>query len=229
MEGTKEALNDMPPRLEEELDPVTLHNEALVHMPNDPIRGFQKLNYLLTHPPSPLETYGNVLLLLCKYRFYDLAGDLLDEAGRAPHTKVSSDLNEYLEATILSSCCPEAAYKKFDGLTNKHIDQLRKLTKAIQDARIARDNEAIKQALRDYDDGLERYIPVLMAMARIYWERLNYPMVSGVVFYAFKPRVVYKATVMPAGTGRNGFRMSGVRAQRHDVFFKEDLLCSSMQ
>ena len=34
------------------------------------------------------------------------------------------------------------------------------------------------QALKDYDDGLERYIPVLMAMARIYWDRENYPMVS---------------------------------------------------
>lgn len=54
----------------------------------------------------------------------------------------------------------------------------RKLTKAIQDARIARDNEAIKQALKDYEEGLERYIPVLMAMARIYWDRENYPMVG---------------------------------------------------
>jgi tetratricopeptide repeat protein 30 len=40
---------------------------------------------------------------------------------------------------------PEEAYRKYDDLTNKHIDHLRKLTKAIQDARIARDNEAIKQ------------------------------------------------------------------------------------
>jgi hypothetical protein len=33
------------------------------------------------------------------------------------------------------------------------------------------------QALKDYDEGLEKYIPVLMAMARIYWDRENYPMV----------------------------------------------------
>lgn len=29
-----------------------------------------------------------------------------------------------------------------------------------------------------YDAALERYIPVLMAMARVYWDRENYPMVE---------------------------------------------------
>ena len=94
------------------------------------------------------------------------------------HPVLPPELYEYLEATTLVATSPEEAYRKYDDLTNKHIDQLRKLTKAIQDARLKLDNEAIKQALRDYDEGLERYIPVLMAMARIYWERQNYAMVS---------------------------------------------------
>ena len=55
------------------------------------------------------------------------------------------ELYEYLDATIMVATSPEEAYRKYDDLTNQHIDQLRKLTKAIQDARIARDNEAIKQ------------------------------------------------------------------------------------
>lgn len=79
---------------------------------------------------------------------------------------------------MLVARCPAEAYRRYDALTDRHIDQLRKLTKAIQDARLARDNEAIKQALKDYDEGLERYIPVLMAMARVYWERENYAMVE---------------------------------------------------
>lgn len=36
---------------------------------------------------------------------------------------------------------------QYDELTSKHIDQLRQLTKQIQDARIARDNDAIKTSL----------------------------------------------------------------------------------
>merc|ERR1712100_632703 len=88
------------------------------------------------------------------------------------------ELYEYLDASIMVTTSPEEAYRKYDELTSKHIEQLRKLTKAIQDARIARDNEQIKQSLKEYDEALERYIPVLMAMARIYWDRENYPMVE---------------------------------------------------
>ena len=72
----------------------------------------------------------------------------------------------------------QEAFRKFDVLTNKHIEQLRKFTKQIQDARLERDNAAIKTSLKLYDEALERYIPVLMAMARIYWERENYPQVE---------------------------------------------------
>jgi len=54
-----------------------------------------------------------------------------------------------LDALILQQNCPEEAYKKFDELGKLHVDMLRKLTKQIQDARIARDNESIKKALRD--------------------------------------------------------------------------------
>lgn len=56
----------------------------------------------------------------------------------------------------------EEAYRKFEELANRHIDELRKNTKSIQDARIARDNDAIKKALKEYDESLEKYIPVLM-------------------------------------------------------------------
>ena len=37
-----------------------------------------------------------------------------------------------------------------------------------------RDNELIKRTLKLYDDALERYIPVLMAQARIYWDMEHY-------------------------------------------------------
>jgi tetratricopeptide repeat protein 30 len=46
----REALTDMPPRAEEELDPVTLHNVALMHMDTDPADGFDKLNFLVSSP-----------------------------------------------------------------------------------------------------------------------------------------------------------------------------------
>ena len=50
----------------------------------------------------------------------------------------------------------QEAYRKFDVLTNKHIEQLRKFTKQIQDARLEHNNDAIKQSLKLYDEALER-------------------------------------------------------------------------
>jgi tetratricopeptide repeat protein 30 len=94
VEAATEALTDMPPRSEEELDPVTLHNQALINMPNNPADGFAKLQYLLSQNPFPPETFSNLLLLYCKYevryyrsstsneeqlQYYDLAADVLAE------------------------------------------------------------------------------------------------------------------------------------------------------
>lgn len=47
MQEAKDALNDMPPRDDEELDSVTLHNLALVYIDKDPDDSFKKLNFLL--------------------------------------------------------------------------------------------------------------------------------------------------------------------------------------
>ena len=65
-----------------------------------------------------------------------------------------------------------------DDLSRKHIEQLRSLTKNIQDARLARNQEDIRRWLKQYDEALERYIPVLMSQARIYWDLEHYPMVE---------------------------------------------------
>lgn len=62
-----EALTDMPPRAEEELDAVTLHNQALMNMEQHPTQGFEKLQFLLQQNPFPPETFGNLLLLYVKY------------------------------------------------------------------------------------------------------------------------------------------------------------------
>merc|ERR1719230_870082 len=178
IDAAKEALSDMPPRSEEELDPVSLHNQALMHMEEDPTTGFKKMNFLLSRPPFPPETFGNLLLLYCKYSYYDLAADVLAENSHLTFKYLTPELFDYLDATILTQTAPEEAFRKYDDLANKHIDVLRKLTKQIQDARIARDNEMIKKALKEYDEALEAYIPVLMAMAKIYWDIENYPMVE---------------------------------------------------
>ncbi len=180
--ASKEALTDMPPRLESELDPVTLHNQAIIFADEDPSAAFKKLSYLLANPPYPPETFGNLLLLHCKYQNYDLAAGLLAENSHLTYKYLSQEQYDYLDACIMVPTSIEEAYRKFDELSAKYIDKLRKSTKQIQDARLARDNEMIKSSLKQYDEELEKYIPVLMAQARIYWDRENYPMVEKLFF-----------------------------------------------
>ena len=179
--GAREALTDMPPRSEEELDPVTLHNSALVNMEADPTNGFKKLNYLLQNPPFPPETFQNLLLFYCKYQYYDLAADVLAENVHLTMKYLGGKgqgLYEFLDGMITAQTSPAEAYRKFDILAQKHIDQLRKLTKKIQDSKQAHDTDGVKRALKEYDEALEEYIPVLMQQAHIYWEIGNYPFVE---------------------------------------------------
>ena len=45
----------------------------------EPEAGFRKLNFLLSNPPFPPETFANLLLLYAKHHYYDLAADVLAE------------------------------------------------------------------------------------------------------------------------------------------------------
>jgi len=96
-EAARDALNDMPPRDESELDAVTLHNQALMEMDEKPTEGFRKLNFLLHQHPSPPETFVNLLLLYCKYGYYDLAADILAENADLTYKCMNPQYYEFLD------------------------------------------------------------------------------------------------------------------------------------
>ncbi|XP_069689736.1 intraflagellar transport protein 70A isoform X1 [Periplaneta americana] len=177
-ESAREALTDMPPRSEEELDAVTLHNQALMNMETKPAEGFEKLQFLLQQNPFPPETFGNLLLLYCKYEYYDLAADVLAENAHLTYKYLTPYLYNFLDALITQQTSPEEAYRKFDEIASKHTETLRKLTKQVQEARQNHDDESVKRAVGEYEDALERYIPVLMSQAKIYWDMENYAQVE---------------------------------------------------
>lgn len=175
-EAAAESLNDLPPRLESELDPITLHNQALLTLNTDPTSSLKRLSFLLTLPPSayPVEAFSNLLLAYIKHEYYGLAADVLAEHGHLHHT-LEKGVYEYLEAVIQSQSAPAEAYRKLDQLANLHIEKLRKLTKQIQDARLTREPNSMKETLGLYDAALEQYIPCLMSQCKIYWEQQPHP------------------------------------------------------
>ena len=179
----REALTDMPPRAEEELDPVTLHNVALMHMDTDPADGFDKLNFLVSSPdsvPAPPECFANLLLLYVSpaHGFFDLAADVLAEHPVLAKKHLSADAYEYLDAVIAGTRSSGGAFRRLERAANAKAEEMRGLAKSIQDARLRRDAERVKGLAARYDDALEAYVPFLMAQAKIYWDRAHYAQVE---------------------------------------------------
>ncbi|XP_022125274.1 tetratricopeptide repeat protein 30A [Pieris rapae] len=178
IEPAREALADMPPRHEHELDAVTLHNLALTSIDLKPTDGFEKLHFLLQQDPFPSETFANLLLLYCKFEYYDLAADVLAENAQFTYKYLTPYLYDFLDAVITSQTSPEEAFQKYEDIASKHAEQLRKLTKVVQESRSQGDNDQVKKAVVEYEEALERYIPVVMAQAKLYWDKENYGQVE---------------------------------------------------
>ncbi|XP_037112051.1 tetratricopeptide repeat protein 30A isoform X2 [Syngnathus acus] len=178
LKGAQEALTDMPPRTEEELDTVTLHNQALLNMDSKPSQGFEKLAFLLQQPSFPPVTFGNLLLLYCKHEYFDLAADVLAENAQLTYKLLTPYEYEFLDALLTCQTAPEEAFRKFDDMIGKMTEKLRKLAKQLQEAKTVRDDDGQKKALQEYDTMQEKYIVVLMAQAKIYWNRENFAMVE---------------------------------------------------
>ena len=103
-----------------------------MNMETRPTDGFGKLQFLLQQNPFPPETFGNLLLLYCKYEYYDLAADVLAENAHLTYKYLSPYLYGFLEALITQQTSPDEAYRKFDTIASKHAEQLRKCTKLVQ-------------------------------------------------------------------------------------------------
>ena len=149
----------MPARLEHEQDQVTLHNQGLININQDPSAGFEKLEFLLQQEPQPQETFENLLLLYVKYDFLDTAADLLAENAHLTATLLSPHVYDFLDAVLLKYSALEEAYKKLSDLGDASIENLRKITKQIQDLRNAHfvDEPALKKSVNEYDQAVDRY------------------------------------------------------------------------
>ncbi len=51
-----------------------------------------QLNFLISNPPFPPETFVNLMLLYCKHQYYDLAADVLAENAHLTFQFLSPDL-----------------------------------------------------------------------------------------------------------------------------------------
>ena len=181
----KESLLDMPPRDEAELDIVTLHNTALLHMDDNPQENLNKLQFVLAAGGVhfPREAFHNLLLFYAKYNHLALAADTMAENA---HLTVGLDKEvvAWLEAAILVEANGAEAYRRLETIGAQYIDKLRKCTKNIQDWRMSAGAEAtdkIKAELKIYDTTIEHYLPIVMTQCKIYWDLHNYEQVEKIL------------------------------------------------
>ncbi|KAH0795453.1 TPR Domain containing protein [Histomonas meleagridis] len=174
----RDVLRELPNRNEDELDPVTLHNTAIVTMEEDPTSAFNKLTFLLGQEPTPPETFRNLLLGYCKFDYYSFAADLLAENSDLALKTMGQPMLDFLETYLLCATSKEEAYRKFDELCKANADVLRRIMQEMEDARKTHD-DVLQMALSvQFDNAINDLIPVLMSQAKIFWNLEKYRIVE---------------------------------------------------
>lgn len=77
VESAKKSMTDLPPRNEEELDAISLHNNAILNVKKTPVETLKKLRYLLDQDSFPPETFQNLMIIYSTFEQYDLMADLM--------------------------------------------------------------------------------------------------------------------------------------------------------
>jgi tetratricopeptide repeat protein 30 len=181
VQEAKEALNEMPPREDEDLDSVTLHNLALVNIEKDADDSFKKLNFLLKNPPCPPEALANLLILYCKYGQYDLAHDVLSENEELKMKYLTEEEVDYISALSMMKSSKEAAYESLDKLAKIYRDNITKQYKLIKDYKNNPDKQLFSKILQNYETALQKYLPVITAQAKIFWDIGDYVTVEQIL------------------------------------------------
>lgn len=179
-------LGKMPPRLESEVDPVTLHNTALFNTEHDFSNSVRKLTFLLDNPPYPKQTLSNLVLLYLKFNYSALAAELLTDYPQGVQPEgmepaLDPALFSFCQGAVLVHSAPEDAYKKLYPLLQKYEAKLRNATKEIHQARVVRDPAVLASKLSIFEAEVDKYLPVLMQIAKIYWDKESYQYVEKVL------------------------------------------------
>ena len=170
----RQTWNTMPIGRDEDIDAVSLHNQAIIHIDDDTDHGLSKLIYLLNNPPLPSETFMNLIVLCCKYDLDNQAADLVIENRQLLQLSLPTALNEFLETYILVKTSTDEALKRLERLSVIVAQNIRKLKKKVQDIKKRGDDKALRRATKTLSESMQLFVPILMTQTKIYWDRFDY-------------------------------------------------------
>ena len=176
------TLAQMPYRPEEDLDAVTLQNLAIMRdIGTDISSTFRKLQFLLSNPPFPPETFANILLLYINHGYEDLAADLLADNSRLTEELLSQELYHFLDSSLLAATSPDDALDAFDTLSRQILQRIRKRVKVVSEAEASGDDEIITAAHAGLRHAMKELVPVMMSMCKIHWDTGDFQAVERIL------------------------------------------------
>ena len=182
----------------EDLDAVTIHNDAVINIEQDPRVGIEKLEYLLSNQPFPPETLGNLLTFYLSHDQQNEAAEMFTRNKQLANDVLTSDAYQYFDASLLAVHSPAEAAAALDSLLAGITPKLRQGQKAkdIAKAHSSRPatsatlrrpatarpttaaersaNSSLANASREYDSVLDSFVPALMLRAMIEWKKKDF-------------------------------------------------------
>ena len=136
------------------------------------------MQYLLGQNPFPPETFANLLLLYCKYEYYDLTADVLAENASLTYKYLEQYMYDYFDALITLQTSDVDAYNKLEKLAENQANIMRKKYQHLMQLRQSPNSKTLHKALDEFERELGRYLPLLMMQAKIFWDKGNYARVE---------------------------------------------------
>ena len=124
---------------------------------------------------------ANLLILYCKYEQYDLAHDVLSENEDLKMKYLTEEEVVYISALSMMRTSKEAAYESLEKLSKIYRDNITKQFKLIKDAKNSSDKNLLGKILQNYETALQKYLPVITAQAKIFWDLGNYEAVEQIL------------------------------------------------
>lgn len=170
-----EALNDIPPRKEEDVDPITLHNTALFEADLKPQDCFRKLAYLLKEDRAPPPTFINLLILFCRAGQFSRAADLQAEDPEMTLDVLSEADFDLIDSLIISSQSPEQGATRFESLVQRYTDNSHRLTREIQESTTLGKHDEMREAIPRLEETIgKKLLPAVIGLAKVFWDAEQY-------------------------------------------------------
>jgi len=132
------------------------------------------LQFLISTAVFPPETFPNLIVLYLKYDLLHHAADVIAQNHEIARRYLETYLKNFFEAKALLENDPKESFRMLESILSSEGEAMRAISRRMREARKNHDDAVKQRIIHEFDAALERYVPVLMAQAKIYWDKNNY-------------------------------------------------------